>query len=143
MLYMCICYSHHVICCSSIAHLEQGKQGPVVGVKGRSLMPYCHFELKDSDYLSAARRNPELRGPEGSPAGTTLDPNTRVIEMYTVGVGVKHTRRFSVINPTNQRYAFSLFALQLFSLVWKPLGLALTEKVKCHHLIRFCDWLRA
>ena len=59
-----------------------------MGVRGRSLMPYCHFELADSDYIRSARRNPELRGPGGAPAGTTLDPSTRVIEFHNIGIGV-------------------------------------------------------
>ena len=75
-----------------LANLEKNAQGPVIGVKGKSLMPYCHFELEDSDYITNARRNPEMRGPGGSPPGTTLDPNTRVIEFDTIGVAVKATK---------------------------------------------------
>lgn len=95
-----------IIFTSSIPNLEPGAHGPVVGIRARSLMPYCHFELEDSDYLRTARRNPELPGPGGLPAGTTLDPNTRVIEFRTVGVGVKCRKQFSIINPTNQNYTY-------------------------------------
>lgn len=73
----------------SIPNIEQDIQEPVIKVRGRSLMPYCHFDLADSDYLSGSRRNPELCGPKGAPPGTTLDPNTRVIEFESVGVGVR------------------------------------------------------
>jgi len=73
-----------------IPNLEKSQQGPAVGLKGKSLMPYCHFELEDSDYISSARRNPEMRGPGGAHPGSTLDPNTRVIEFNHVGVGVKN-----------------------------------------------------
>ncbi len=90
----------------SISNLEEGKQGPVIGLKSRSLMPYCHFELEASDYISSARRNPELRGPGGAPPGTTLDPNTRVIEFDNVGLGVSNVRKFFIVNPTNNRYSF-------------------------------------
>ena len=72
--------------------MGRDEQGPVVGVKGRSLMPYCHFELEDSDYLSSARRNPELRGPGGDPPGSTLDPTTRVIEFNVCGIGTKNIK---------------------------------------------------
>ncbi|XP_064641495.1 hydrocephalus-inducing protein-like isoform X2 [Lineus longissimus] len=89
-----------------IPNLEEGKQGPVISVKGQSLLPYCHFELEDSDYISGARRNPELRGPRGAPPGATLDQNTRVIEFNSIGVSVKNTRFFSIVNPTNQTYDF-------------------------------------
>ena len=71
----------------SIPNLDVNTQGPVVGLKARSLLPSCHFELQDSDYISGARRNPELRGPNGAPPGSTLDPMTRVVEFHVVGVG--------------------------------------------------------
>ena len=89
-----------------IPNLEPDKQGPVLALKARSLLPYCHFELEDSDYIRSARRNPELRGPHGAPAGTTLDPNTRVLEMATIGVGVKVKRSFHIVNPTSEEYSF-------------------------------------
>lgn len=75
-----------------IPNLEKDQQGPVVGLKGKSLMPYCHFELEDSDYISGAKRNPEMKGPNGAPPGSTLDPNTRVIEFSCIGIGVKNTK---------------------------------------------------
>jgi len=76
----------------------------VVGVRARSLLPYCHFELEDSDYIRAGRRNPDLPGPGGLSA---LDPNTRVIEFQSAGIGVHQTVKFDVINPTNQNYTFA------------------------------------
>ena len=90
----------------SIPNLEQGKQGPTILVKGKSLMPYCHFELVDSDYITSAKRNLELRGPGGAPPGTTLDPNTRVIEFNCVGVGVRTMRKFAIVNPTTMMYNY-------------------------------------
>ena len=53
-------------------------------------MPYCHFELEASDYISSSRRNPDLPGPGGAPPGATLDPNTRVIEFKSTGVDVRN-----------------------------------------------------
>jgi hydrocephalus-inducing protein len=90
----------------SVPNMESGKQGPVIALKAKSLMPYCHFELEDSDYIRSARRNPELRGPGGAPPGTTLDPNTRVIEMTNIGVGVRNCKKFDIYNPTNQDYTY-------------------------------------
>ena len=97
-------YEGRLVC--TIPNLEQGKQGPVVSVKGRSLLPYCHFELCDSDYLSGARRNPEMRGPRGAPPGPTLDSNTRVIEFQSIGVGIRNTKKFALVNPTADNYSF-------------------------------------
>lgn len=72
----------------SIPNLKPNQKGPEVAVKGRSLMPNCHFELEDSDYISARRRNPELQGPKGAMLGL----NTRVIEFAAVGVGSRNSR---------------------------------------------------
>ncbi|XP_035754612.1 hydrocephalus-inducing protein [Egretta garzetta] len=86
----------------SIPNLKPNQKGPEVAVKGRSLMPNCHFELEDSDYISARRRNPELQGPKGAMLGL----NTRVIEFAAVGVGSRNSRTFMVMNPTGSAYSF-------------------------------------
>lgn len=51
------------------------------------MLPYCHFHLEESDYLTANRRSPELRGPYG-----TLDASTQVIEFTSIGVNQTTTR---------------------------------------------------
>ncbi|XP_073785286.1 hydrocephalus-inducing protein homolog isoform X1 [Danio rerio] len=76
-------------------------QSPEFTVHGRCLLPYCHFHLKDSDYLTGNRRNPE-------PHSTLMvDPNTRVIEFTSVGIGTSVCREFGIINPTNKPYSFT------------------------------------
>lgn len=45
-------------------------------VSGKVLRPWCHFELPESDYVSAGRRNPEMPGPSG--AIEPLDAATKV-----------------------------------------------------------------
>jgi len=99
----------------SIPNLEPGSQAPVVSVRGRSLMPYCHFELEDSDYIRSGRRNPDLPGP-------ALDPSTRTIEFMSTGVGVRCPVKFDVINPTNQNYSFA----------WKCVDEVNTKQFVCH-----------
>ncbi|XP_068693384.1 hydrocephalus-inducing protein homolog [Montipora foliosa] len=91
----------------SAANLQPNTQGFSIPVLGRSLLPYCHFELEESDYVSGGRRNPELKGPGGAPPGSTLDPSTKVIEFKSCGVKVKNVKRFNVINPSNTTYSFS------------------------------------
>ncbi|NXX62461.1 HYDIN protein, partial [Scopus umbretta] len=86
----------------SIPNLKPNQKGPEVAVKGRSLMPNCHFELEDSDYITAKRRNPELQGPRGA----MVDLNTRVIEFAAVGVCGRNSRTFMVMNPTGSAYSF-------------------------------------
>ncbi|KAM3920677.1 hydrocephalus-inducing protein homolog [Leptodactylus fuscus] len=89
-----------------IPNMSPGDQEPMLPVTGRSLLPYCHFQLEDSDYISSGRRNPELCGPRGAPSGTTLEPNTRVVEFTSVGVRTKNSRTFSIVNPTSSLYSF-------------------------------------
>ncbi|XP_055892829.1 hydrocephalus-inducing protein homolog isoform X5 [Biomphalaria glabrata] len=91
-------YEGRLIC--SIPHMDKGSHGPVIGLKGRSLMPYCHFELEDSDYISRSRSN--LDGTQSAP----IDPSTRVIEFSVCGSGVKCHKEFGIINPTNEPFTF-------------------------------------
>ncbi|KAL8194575.1 UNVERIFIED_CONTAM: hypothetical protein K2H54_025175 [Gekko kuhli] len=86
----------------SIYNLKPEEEGPVVAVKGKSLLPYCHFELEDSDYITANRRNSDLRGP----GGAALDPSTKVIEFTSLGVHLRNTKSFAITNPTNAPYTF-------------------------------------
>ncbi|DAZ93738.1 TPA: hypothetical protein N0F65_007364 [Lagenidium giganteum] len=79
-----------------------------VDVQGSSLRPACHFDLERSDYPQ--RRAPHLAGPNGELG--PLDPSVKVVEMESLGVRVRNTRRFYVINPTNVSYEF----------LWMPEG---------------------
>lgn len=74
-----------------------------IDVRGTSLRPACHFDVECSDY--AQRRALNLPGPFGELGA--LDPSVRVIEMESLGVRVRNTRRFYVVNPTNVSYEFS------------------------------------
>ncbi|XP_053479109.1 hydrocephalus-inducing protein homolog [Ictalurus furcatus] len=95
-------YEARLVC--SIPNLKD-KQSPVIAVNGRSMMPYCHFHLEDSGYLTDNRQNLELPGPQGSTPRAILDPNTKVIEFTSTGVGTSICRTFSVVNPTNKPYS--------------------------------------
>nr|XP_014334844.1 PREDICTED: hydrocephalus-inducing protein homolog [Bos mutus] len=107
-----------------IPNLPPGEHGPVLSAKGRSSLPICHFDLKDSDYIIGHRRNPDLRGPSGG----ALDPNTRVIEFTSVGIGGKNLRAFTILNPTSSAYAFSWVSEEIESLQNPPAFTCLTEK---------------
>ncbi|KAM9854716.1 hydrocephalus-inducing protein homolog [Aulostomus maculatus] len=82
----------------SIPNMQDGDQAPCISVCGQSLLPKYHFDLEDSDYISANRCNLEFRGP--------LDPNTRVIEVNAICLTAPTTRRFCVMNPTREAYYF-------------------------------------
>ncbi|XP_030334371.1 hydrocephalus-inducing protein homolog [Strigops habroptila] len=86
----------------SIPNLKPNQKCPEVVVKGKSLLPNCHFELEDSDYLTANRRNSKLPDPKG----TVLDLSTRVIEFVAIGVCSRSSRTFMVTNPTSSAYSF-------------------------------------
>ncbi|XP_048371298.1 hydrocephalus-inducing protein homolog [Sphaerodactylus townsendi] len=108
----------------SISNLKEDEEGPVVAVKGKSLLPYCHFELKESDYITANRRNPDLRGP----GGTALDPNTKVIEFTALGVHVRNIQSFTIVNPTNTPYTFQWICEQQKEIQKQSAFVCLTEK---------------
>ncbi|XP_009866111.1 PREDICTED: hydrocephalus-inducing protein homolog, partial [Apaloderma vittatum] len=93
-------FERRMLC--SIPNLKPDQKRPEVAVKGRSLMPSCHFELEDSDYITAKRRNAKLPGPKGA----ALDLNTRVVEFVTLGVCGRDSRNFVVMNPTSSAYSF-------------------------------------
>lgn len=103
-LYYCMPCTSCIIC--SIPNVDPERLEPTISIKARSLMPYCHFDLENSDYIRSARRNPELPGPNGAPAGTTLDPSTKVIEFSSIGVGLRTQRIFDIMNPTHYDYSF-------------------------------------
>ncbi|CAK4295658.1 unnamed protein product [Aphanomyces euteiches] len=83
-------------------HMSNGKEH-VIEVQGTSLRPVCHVDLEQSDY--PARRALNLAGPSGELG--PLDPSVRVVEMESLGIRVRNTKRFYVINPTNISYEFS------------------------------------
>ena len=78
---------------SSIPHLDSSLSLLVVKVTGTSLMPYCHFELEESDYLTSGRRVAETHPLQpGAPTPAPRDISTKVIEFHSCGLGVKHVR---------------------------------------------------
>ncbi|KAI4885088.1 hypothetical protein NFI96_023140 [Prochilodus magdalenae] len=94
-------YEARLLC--SIPNLKD-QQGLVIAVSGRSLLPYCHFHLENSDYLSG--NNLGLCEPNGTSLRSTLDSNTKVIEFTLIGIGTTMCREFSIVNPTNKPYTF-------------------------------------
>lgn len=103
--------SERVLVCM-IPHLPEDAEPLVRRLSGSVLRPWCHFELPESDYLSAGRRNPEM--PDAAGNLGPLDPSTRVLEMESLGLKVRNTKRFYVLNPTSVTYEF----------VWEPVGVS-------------------
>lgn len=97
-------YQARILC--QIPNTEDGKIGPMIAVKGHGLLPYCHVELEESDYIICGRRDPDLPGPGGAASGLGLDPLTKVIEFECIGLDSKFSKKFEIINPTSFDYDF-------------------------------------
>ncbi|NXA41620.1 HYDIN protein, partial [Eudromia elegans] len=108
----------------SIPNLKPNQKGPEVVVRGKSLLPHCHFDLEDSDYITANRRDPDLQGPKG----TALDPKTRVVEFSAVGVCSRKSRAFMLMNPTSSMYSFQWTCQDSESPKEQPAFSCLTER---------------
>ncbi|KAH0619415.1 hypothetical protein JD844_000028 [Phrynosoma platyrhinos] len=63
---------------------------------------FCPQEVGEFEGRLLCRRNPDLRGP----GGMGLDPSTKVIEFTSIGVYVRNTKSFVIMNPTNAPYSF-------------------------------------
>lgn len=99
---------YYSMCLTLVDAQGEGSTALKMDVRGSSLRPACHFDVERSDY--AQWRAPNLPGPHGELG--PLDPSVKVIEMESLGVRVRNTRRFYVVNPTNVSYEFS----------WTPQG---------------------
>ncbi|XP_065674973.1 hydrocephalus-inducing protein homolog isoform X5 [Hydra vulgaris] len=85
----------------SIDNLDPSLKKPIISLHGQSALPWCHFELKESNYI-IERRNPEQKGT----VGLILDHNTKVIEFESCGVS-NIIRKFFIMNPTDTSYNYT------------------------------------
>lgn len=93
----------YVLNCDMSLRIPEETEKISLNVSGKSKRPVCHIDVEESNY--AQRRKADLPGPQGELG--PLDPAVRVIEMESLGLKVRNTRRFYVINPTNVSYEFS------------------------------------
>ena len=76
-----------------IENLEPNQPTLMIPIVARSLLPYCHFDVKESDYVTGGRRDPSLPGPVRYETDDSIVwQNIRVIEFKVVGVGGTHVR---------------------------------------------------
>lgn len=73
-------------------------------VNGRVLRPWCHFDIPESKNISSEHDGLETIG--NSIVMQPPDPHMRVLEFASLGIKVKNTLRFHVLNPTNISYEF-------------------------------------
>ncbi|XP_026670111.1 hydrocephalus-inducing protein-like [Ceratina calcarata] len=99
-------YKAYLTC--KMDNLDPKRATLTIPIMARSLLPYCHFDVQESDYVTSGRRDPTRPGPVGYEIDDpTLWQNIRVIEFKVVGVGRTHVKRFHLINPTVDDYRFS------------------------------------
>jgi len=88
-----------------IDHLKRGLDQPIIKIEAVGRRPKCHFELSSSDYLRAGRRPADVPNPDGQLVA--LDPSRyQVIEFKSLGINVRNTKRFFIVNPTNKDYSY-------------------------------------
>lgn len=76
-----------------IQNLDPELSELIISIAGRSLLPYCHFDIPESDYLSGNRRDAKLPGPiDYQSIDGSLPQDTRVIELNIVGIGDTHVK---------------------------------------------------
>ena len=63
----------------------------VIELDGEAERPMCHFELTPSTYR---QKKPDI------------DSSFNIIEFVSLGMKVKNTKRFYVVNPTSGGYEF-------------------------------------
>ena len=83
-------YVHVFLLHFRIQHLESSAKPLDVIVQGNSLVPYCHFDLPESDYLRA-RRPTNVSDSTGCVTGR-IDQSSKVIEFIAKGTGVRIIR---------------------------------------------------
>lgn len=94
-----------------IENLSPDLEQLTIPVTGRSLLPYCHFALEESDYLTSGRRDPGLMFPVLGGGDSNHLPDDfatmRVLEFKIVGIGGSHSKQFHLVNPTTEDYHFT------------------------------------
>ena len=80
----------------SILNRSPEQQPLIIEIDGISERPICHFELPPSKYR-------ERKEKDMSP----IDNIYNIIEFESLGTKIKNTKRFMVVNPTNQGYEFT------------------------------------
>lgn len=88
----------------------------LIKMMGNSLRPLCNFELEKSSYLTIRDNNRLNENREELP----LSSEIKIVEIESLGIYVKNTRKFNVRNPTNIDYEF----------IWEELSNS-DKSIKC------------
>ncbi|XP_064076651.1 hydrocephalus-inducing protein-like [Vanessa tameamea] len=110
-------FQYNVRLKSTIDNLDPYDQNISCKIRAKSLVPYVHLDIEESDYLTSERRKI---------TGSKLPAHTTVLEFNVLGWGC-YKKSFDVINPTSEGYEF------IFEMVMSEKG----ELVPVH-----CDKLK-
>ncbi|XP_037085539.1 hydrocephalus-inducing protein homolog [Pollicipes pollicipes] len=80
----------------SIPHLPEETAAPEVSLWGRGVLPVCHFDLE----ATGCQEGPGSSAPD--------DCDLRLVQISAVGLNRKVARTFSVINPTERSWHYTL-----------------------------------
>ncbi|KAH9638664.1 hypothetical protein HF086_013936 [Spodoptera exigua] len=81
---------------STIDNLDPYDQNISCKLTARSVIPYVHLDIEESDYVTSGRRKI---------TGVALPPYLTVLEFNVLGSGC-YKKTFNVINPTSEAYEF-------------------------------------
>ncbi|XP_014206280.1 hydrocephalus-inducing protein-like [Copidosoma floridanum] len=90
-----------------IENLHPSATPLVIAVAAKSLLPYCHFEIEESDYLTSSRRDMKLPIPsEYSLADPDVAKHIRIAEFNVLGIKECHILQICFVNPTTEDYSY-------------------------------------
>ncbi|KAG7311357.1 hypothetical protein JYU34_002397 [Plutella xylostella] len=88
-------FEYRVRLTSDIDNLDTQDQNLSCRIKARSLIPYIHLDVEESDYLTSGRRK----------GGKELPEHTTVLEFNVLGSGC-YKKSLNVVNPTVESYEY-------------------------------------
>ncbi|XP_045487724.1 hydrocephalus-inducing protein-like [Pieris rapae] len=88
-------FSYKVRLKSFIENLDPYDQNISCKISAKSLVPYVHLDIEESDYLTSGKRKGAI----------ALPPHVTVLEFNVLGSGC-YKKAFNVINPSNEGYEF-------------------------------------
>ncbi|XP_063376108.1 hydrocephalus-inducing protein homolog [Cydia fagiglandana] len=90
-------FEYKVLLKSYIDNLDPHDKNIQCRIVAKSLVPYCHLDIEESDYLTKRRKKE---------TGVALPESVTVMEYNVLGPGC-YKKSFNVINPTNHGYEFT------------------------------------
>ncbi|XP_011501682.1 PREDICTED: hydrocephalus-inducing protein homolog [Ceratosolen solmsi marchali] len=111
-------------------NLNPTTQSLNIVINATSLLPYCHFEIQESDYLTSGRRDDKLPFPSGySLADYGTINKMKIVEFNIMGTGEYYTRHIRLVNPTTEEFSYSFVRLSSNTIIEKLLALQCLSEI--------------